>query len=129
MNNDWTIDTVILYKYAEFDAYALEFIQRILRCQNFVVMDHEGNIDSQYRKCFLGIGPQARHALNLWYTKIRKRFFSCSLMNDCKQRLAELNFHNDDLPFVAVCLKSLNKKLVSTDSGYTGEIKHYLGEI
>jgi len=126
MSKDWTIDTWVLYKVVEYNFCAASFIETIINKQHYIVMDSEGKIDAEYRKCFSSVSNEARRALSKWYRSMRKRIYSHCLDEDCKRKLEEFEFDQDDWPFVGVCVKSNDKNLVAEESDYTDEVKNYL---
>jgi predicted nucleic acid-binding protein len=123
---DWTIDAQILYKYREFDLRAQEFLSRIKRLGHYIVLDDEDYIKGEYTECIRTSSYEARKALSEWFRRMRKRSFSACLSNRCKRELRLLKFDDDDVPYVGVCSKSCEKKLVSEDSDYTPQVAEYL---
>lgn len=125
MNKDWTIDTKILYM-VEDDFRAINFLDNVRLRKHIVVLDFEGRIVREYRSCFNSVSYAMRKALNKWFSAIRIRYFSNCLDSKCRTKLTKLKFHQDDWPFIGICIKSNNKKLVAEESDYTDEVKEYL---
>ena len=126
MHRDWTIDTWVLYKVADYNLCAASFVEAIRKKQHSIIIDSEGKIEDEYRRCFSSVSNAARRALSKWYRSMRVRIYSNCLDEDCKRRLEEFEFDQDDWPFVGVCKKSNDKNLVAEESDYTDEVKNYL---
>jgi hypothetical protein len=126
MCKEWTVDTYVLYRFADFDDGAIGFIPALDKRRQLLVLDHDGFIEHQYRDCFLRVDPQASKYLNMWFSRIRKRFHCGRLPQDCQAELELLKFHNDDFPFVGACLNSADKRLVAEESDYNGAVKTHL---
>lgn len=127
MNVQWTIDTYVLHKVAEVDLDASTLILNILLRQDKVVLDYEGHIVTEYKKCLFKTNNEL---LQRWFIQIVSKsalWFSSKGLIEHKQYLEnKLDFHKDDWPFVAVCSKSKSKMLVSEESDYTNKVKEYL---
>lgn len=126
MNRDWTIDTWVLYEFSRYNDMAIEFIPAIKRKDHSIVIDSEGKIEGEYYRCFKKISCESSIALKKWYKHISKRIFSNALSRKCQKKLKDLEFDNDDRPFVSVCSKSSNKILVAEESDYNEKVKSYL---
>jgi len=133
MNKDWTIDTYVLYRAADVDYDAISFLQKILNERSEIAFDYEGNIEKEYRDCFIKAQRERKGgsvALKEWFKQIvskRARKFISGTLDTKKQKdLADLRFDRSDWPFVAVCSKTASKRLVSEDSDYNEQVKNYL---
>lgn len=134
MNRDWTVDTCVLYKAADVDLKAMHFLGDILEEMDIVALDHERCIDNEYERCINKItfkNAEGRTFILKWYKHIVGKLFtrfSGNLEKRHKKALKKLNFHDKDLPFVAVCKQTKDNNLVSEDSGYNSKVKEYLLE-
>ena len=132
MPRDWTIDTWVLYRAGGYDMPALELLHRILRKNNYLLLDHEENIEKEYRKCFnfyRNVSPQACKALEKWFADIISKavkYFSGILEDRHERALTKRRFDRDDWAFVAVCARGNDKILVSEESDYSPEVCEYL---
>lgn len=132
MGKDWTIDTCVLYKAADVDYEAVEFLHRTLREKHWVTFDHERYIEKEYEKCLIKVQRERKggsEALKKWFKTVIAKFaqkFSGKLHESHRRALEKLEFDRDDWPFVAVCSKTGSKKLISEDSHYTEDVKCYL---
>jgi predicted nucleic acid-binding protein len=132
MSRDWTIDTYVLYMAADVDYDAVEFLNRVLREGHRVTFDHERHIEKEYQRCLENVQHDRKGgsvALKKWFKIVVAKLaqkFSGKLQRKHQVKFEELKFDLSDWPFVAVCLKTESKNLVSEDSDYTEEIKKYL---
>ena len=134
MSGDWTIDTVILYDCARLDTNASHFLWEILYKKKNVVFDKDDYIKNQYTKCIkeTQIAPQsypANAVIKKWFIEVVNKLAVKNigyLQAKHKAALIELAFHDDDLPFVAACHCSNDKRLVSQDSDYKTDVNDYL---
>lgn len=134
MSEDWTIDTVILYDCARLDTNASHFLWEILYKKKNVVFDKDDYIKSQYQKCIkeTQMAPQsypANAVIKKWFIEVVNKLAVKNigyLQEKHKAALIELSFHDDDLPFVAACHCSNDKRLVSQDSDYKTDVNDYL---
>lgn len=132
MSKDWTIDTIVLYKAANTDTDACYFLLNIIEKGDGVVFDFEGRIVQEYNNCLRKIQNERKGSCELvqkWFKHVvAKLAKKCSgkLQQRHKTKFIELNFDSSDWPFVAVCSKTISKKLVSEDSDYTIDVKNYL---
>jgi hypothetical protein len=134
MNRDWTVDTCVLYEMVNKNYNAFYFLDGIIQNMDKVALDQEQQIEKEYKTCMDKIRSESKYArdfISYWFTTIVSRCFIkyCGDLDiRHKKALKKLNFHNKDLPFVAVCKKTKDKNLVSKDSGYNNEVKKYLLE-
>jgi hypothetical protein len=128
--NDWTIDTDVLYRAKDADWDAIAFLHRVLDEREMVAFDHEGHIESEYRRC-LGRDESSAAvvALRKWFVEIVNKFafkYSGTLSNRHQGKLLELCFDCDDWPFVCVASKTQTKRLVAEESDYSATVCRYL---
>jgi hypothetical protein len=126
MTEDWTLDTNVLYQVAKANWPATSLLGRILQRQQYVMFDQQGKIEKEYRAC---LDKTKNILLQKWFVEVVDKLATiCDGNLTKKQRntLKRLHFHNDDFPFVAVCCKSSQKRLVSEDSDYGEAVKVYL---
>jgi hypothetical protein len=132
MNEEWTIDTWVLYHAAEVEWDAIEFLNRITARKDRVVFDHEGKILDQYERCIRKSKQNRKggcSTLEAWFVIIISKHakkYSSSLHPRYIKDLNSLEFDDDDWPFVSVCAKSKNKRLVAEESDYNPIVKAYL---
>lgn len=132
MSRDWTIDTYVLYMAADVDYKAVEFLSRILREGHQVTFDHERHIEKEYQRCLAKVQCDRKGgsvALKKWFKTVVAKLaqkFSGELQGRHQAKFEELKFDPSDWPFVAVCVNTESKNLVSEDSDYTEKIKEYL---
>lgn len=134
MSDSWTIDTVVLYECARLNTAASYFLSGVLYKKKRVAFDKDNRIESQYTDCLKEIEKKpeqypASAFIKQWFIQVVNKLAlknSGYLQNEYEIALRELNFHDDDLIFVAVCHCSGSKKLVSSDSDYSPEVKGYL---
>jgi len=130
---DWTIDTNVLGQSARLDLDAIEFLNRIRRCGDYVVFDSSGYIEGEYNRC-LKKAKEAKKPGAEVVGKWLRTLLDMNLIRHVygpltkKQRdgLCQLHFHDDDLPFVEACANSLDKRLITDDSDYSEVVKDYL---
>jgi hypothetical protein len=134
MPEEWTIDTYVLYRAADFDWDAVELLNRTLRCNYRILFDHEGNIQNEYKKCLDKIRQEKKSGsehVEKWYCHIIgkcAKLYKGRLSDIHERNLTKLESHQDDWPFMAVCSNSTDKLLVSEDSDYDEVIICYLEE-
>jgi len=135
MNRKWTVDTYVLYQAAHLNFNAIKFLIFIDDEEDIIVLDHDKYIDTEYTNCIEKLKSEyfwGRTFVSEWFIRIVKksafRRYCGDLDKRHKNALKELNFHNDDWPFVAVCSCTTNKNLVSEESDYDNEVKEYLQE-
>lgn len=132
----WTIDTWVLYKAAELDTDAINFLSTVLR-HHFICFDHEGHIEGQYESCKRRTSSRWRDypggtLISTWLVDVIRRKarynYSGQLQDTHRQYLQDLAFDPSDMPFVAVCYRTPDKLLVAEESDYTSAVKVYLRE-
>jgi len=132
MSRDWTIDTYVLYKAADVDYDAVEFLNQGLREKQRVTFDHERHIEKEYQSCLKKVQREKKgggEALKKWFKTVVAKLAqkaSGKLQKRHQRALEKLGFDRNDWPFVTVCSKTGSKKLVSEDSDYTKDVKRYL---
>lgn len=131
VGKDWTIDTCVLYRAADLDYDAIEFLNRTRRGKHKITLDFEKKIEIEYKKCFKkSYKKKGCEAVKKWFVAAVDKLiqkFSSNLDHRHKQDLQRLQFDRSDYPFVAVSALTLNKKLVTEDmNDYTEQIKKYL---
>lgn len=134
MSEDWTIDTVILYNCAREDLNASHFLLEILYKKKNVVFDKNDYIERQYKKCIKKTQKESRSypgnsLIQKWFIAVVNKLAVKNigyLQAEHKKALMKLDFHDDDLPFVAACHCSNDKRLVSQDSDYNTDVNDYL---
>lgn len=130
---EWTIDTNVLCLAAKLDFDAIEFLNRTQRCGGYVIFDISGYIEDEYRRC-LKKAEAARkpgaNAVRVWLREIldknQIRYVWGNITKKQKDELIKLRFHDDDIPFVEACARSLEKQLATDDLDYSEEVKKYL---
>jgi len=134
MNRCWTVDTCVLYDFVYGNYDAFYFLHGITIKNDKVALDHEKYIETEYQTCIKKNRAEnkfVRDFISKWFTTIVSRCvikYCGDLDIKHKKALKKLNFHNKDLPFVAVCKQTKDKILVSKDSGYNDKVKEYLQE-
>ena len=128
---EWTVDTCVLAKCSETDSNdcieCLLFLGLVLKSGK-LCLDHEGEIEIEYRP-YIKKNPLLRR---WWYMMIGQvghiSHWSNKVPNRHKNRLLNrLGFHDDDLKFVGVAARSVDKIIVSGfDSDYCPEVCQYL---
>jgi hypothetical protein len=132
MSKDWTIDTYVLYKAADVDYDAVEFLNRILRERHWVAFDHKRHIEKEYQDCLINAQRERKggsEALKRWFKTVVAKYaqkYSGELQERHQRGLEKMKFDRSDWPFVAVCSRTESKNLVSEDSDYTEGVKNYL---
>jgi hypothetical protein len=130
---EWTIDTNVLGLATRTDMAAVEFLSRVQRLGGHVVFDTSGYIEGEYQRC-LDKAKAARKPgadmVRVWLREIldknQIRYVWGTITKKQKDELIKLRFHDDDVPFVEACARSLEKQLATDDSDYSEEIKKYL---
>ncbi len=135
MNRCWTVDTCVLYDFVDGNLDAFYFLHGITIRNDKVALDQGGYIKTEYQTCVKRIRSEndtIRNFISSWFAIIVSRCFIkyCGdLNNRHKKELKKRDFHDKDLPFVAVCACTKDKNLVSKDSGYDKKgVKEYLLE-
>ncbi|MDD5014539.1 MAG: hypothetical protein PHW73_05490 [Atribacterota bacterium] len=134
MNRHWTVDTCVLYDFVGGNYDAFYFLHGITIKNDKVVLDQEKHIETEYQNCMKKIKFENKFAcdfISKWFTTVVSRCvikYCGDLDIRHKKALKKLNFHDKDLPFVAVCKQTKDKNLVSKDSDYNNEVKEYLLE-
>lgn len=124
---DWTIDTWVLYKVAEARQEACRFLERVRLCMHGVGFDLEGQIVAEYRRC---LEVTRSREVKLWFKVAVSKLaipVSGGLDPEHQEALKNLEFHNDDWPFVGVASRTQDKRLVSEESDYKAEVRTFLG--
>jgi len=129
------VDTYVLYQAAHLNFNAIKFLLLIDDEKDIIVLDHDKHIDTEYTNCIKKTKSKyawGRTFVSKWFINIvnKSAFIRyCGDLNNKHEKVfKELKFHNDDWPFVAVCLCTKDKNLVSEESDYNDEVKEYLQE-
>ena len=131
---EWVVDTWVLATCNDTDCAGC------LDCANFLTnllgkgklcLDHEGDIYDEYEPY---IKPRT-HVFWWWYRMMGQVGHLCYQSNKLAERherrlVDKLQFDNDDIKFVGVASRSIDKIIVSGDSGYGQNVCKYLkGEL
>ena len=126
----WVVDTWVLEKCNDTDCYdcidCIAFLTYLLR-KGKLCLDHEEEIYEEYEDYI-----KPRTFLFQWWSKIVGEAghicrWSNKLADKHEDRLInKLGFHDDDIKFVGVAARSVDKLLVSGDSDYNETIRDYL---
>lgn len=129
--DEWVIDTNVFAFACDADSEeyldALGFLDRI-RTGHRIALDyaHQNRIMSEYQRV---VGGQ-KYFQRWWREMQRKHkvvYRHGVLPHQHRRHLVEnLNFHDDDLPFVAVASLGTSKLLAAEDSDYTAQVRDYL---
>lgn len=136
-NISWIVDTCIFYfaggyiDSSEKDTFAkvkvsIEKIEdarelmKIIRENDTLVMDLEGEIKKEYERCLKRVRDSY---LELWFSYMistagKIDYVSSNLPINERDELLDLNFDEDDLPFVGSAKNSSDNIIVSNDSDY-----------
>ena len=126
-----TVDTnVLVAAIEEADPDALEFVHSYMR-RNVIVLDHERDIDQEYRGQFRNNGHSQKCFWKWWKVVSNKadryvRYTSKPCAED-KEEFERVRFDGNDWKFAAVCVRSADKVLVSEDTDYDC-VRDYLAE-
>lgn len=123
----WTIDAWVIYVASdstqELYLKAVEFLNAVA-IEGRICVDHGGKILDEYEACFAGF-PTGFPVK--WFDRMQRSgridFLAENLSEKVKRRLKRLHFHDDDLVYVAVASRSVDKVLVTGDSDYTAEVR------
>ena len=130
----WVIDTDVLVRAEEGDenhdhCFNVMYLLGIIRQpDHYLVMDHNGTIEEQYRN---NLQPRgwAHRFLKDFFNQAKIRFVSGRLINRLTGRLDSLHFDPDDHVFVAVAHATKGDsmgKLIAEESDYTDAVIEYL---
>lgn len=135
MNRCWTVDTCVLYDVVYGNPDAFYFLHGITIKNDKVALDQEKYIETEYQTCMKKIRSEnktLRDFISKWFVTIVSRCvikYCGNLDTKHKKELKKRDFHDKDLPFVAVCACTKDKNIVSKDSVYDKKkVREYLLE-
>ena len=92
---------------------------------HFIVVDHEGEIEKEYRDNLTSTGWVYKF-LNSFSKRGKVLYLSGRLANRLTNGLRHLQFDPSDYPFVAVAKRDSTHLLVAEESDYTESVVEYL---
>jgi|GEM_PF-1683915 len=125
---DWVIDTKFLGTANEAPNRHTELFRSFLNefKEKRICLRITPKIYGEYQtRCGVGFG---RSWAAIWYNKISNQIkpIKGNLPNEHKDYLTKKKFHFEDFKFVTACFFSDKKRLSSTDTDYSNQIKTYL---
>jgi hypothetical protein len=129
---DWTIDTCVLYRFAENDFKAIRLLLTIREEKHRVAMDEDGLIRDEYERCRKKSEKEHKPGRELLNKVLVEIYSNCAYIYSGKlgkrneKHLQRLGVNDEDFPFVFVCSQSNCRRLVSQDSDYNEQVKDYL---
>jgi len=116
-----TVDTnVVVFAIEDGEVNACAFLYECVT-KNVLVLDHEQEIDKEYRGRFKGSMHNKR--FEKWWMQVSARAdrhvrYTNKVMAEDRQEFVRVRFSEKDWKFAGVCIRSADKILVSEDTDF-----------